>query len=226
MHLTSQLRNTLALAALGCLACAPGALAQITINFDVDANGVPINAPANFISTTPLRDLYASLGVHFSGPGLNDGGGAILNQEAGFGVNARSGTNFLAFNPSTSYTSGGVVSDPETLTFDTLMSKVSIFASPGGNTIGTFTLQAFDSSNLLVGTSTVTPDNETYGQLSITASDIRKVVLTNTGSEAFVYDDLTFQQGVSSVPEPGIYALLATSGLTGAGFLIRKRRRK
>ena len=53
-----------------------------------------VTAPADFNQTIRLTDAYAGVGVHFAGPGGLDGG-AILNQNGNFGVNALSGLNFL-----------------------------------------------------------------------------------------------------------------------------------
>ena len=51
--------------------------------------------PAGFFLVEPLRNEYA--GLRFSGPSALDGG-AILDQDGNFGIEARSGRNFLAFN--------------------------------------------------------------------------------------------------------------------------------
>ena len=55
--------------------------------------------PCAFNQTVALSNQYAGLGVIFAGPSGNDGG-AVLDQCGNFGINARSGTNFLAFNQS------------------------------------------------------------------------------------------------------------------------------
>ena len=77
-----------------------------------------LTAPCSFRDTTALRERYAASGVHFTGPEQNDGG-AILNMCGTFGVNARSGENFLAFNRySSGMLDGGMPADPETIEFD------------------------------------------------------------------------------------------------------------
>ncbi len=82
--------------------CAAG-----TINFDTDAYGNPISAPAIFFDTTALTTLYEPLGVTFSASGGSINGGAILNAlKSNFGVTALSGTNFLAFNPEGTLSTG------------------------------------------------------------------------------------------------------------------------
>ncbi len=92
----------------------PAEAGQVLISFDTDALGKALNAPSDFNDATALTNLYAPLGIHFSGPSTFDGG-AILNAGAvpsppeddnspggppqpDFGVFAHSGTNVLAFN--------------------------------------------------------------------------------------------------------------------------------
>ena len=93
-----------------------------TINFDSDPLGNAISAPSLFSAATPLTDLYTGQGVTFAAlnrttqaitrpkdgidtvqsvnviNAANTGMGAILNESANFGHNAKSGDNFLAFN--------------------------------------------------------------------------------------------------------------------------------
>jgi hypothetical protein len=45
--------------------------------------------------------------------GVDDGGGAVLNECSDFGVDAYSGDNFLAFDEASSYPGGGVPALPE-----------------------------------------------------------------------------------------------------------------
>ena len=44
----------------------------VTIDFDTDPYGNPIDAPRSFGSTPSLTTLYAPLGVTFAGPGGNE----------------------------------------------------------------------------------------------------------------------------------------------------------
>jgi len=182
-----------------------------TINFD-DASAV-----AFFASTTRLTDHYAPLGVHFQGPGGNDGG-AILNQDANFGVNALSGRNFLAFNRNAHMSDDGIPKDPEKIVFDTSVSEVSIYAA-GGWAVDTFTLQAYNASDVLLDTDSIA--TQSWGKLAVSsADDIKYVVLEERGGSYFVYDDLTVT--CAAVPVPGAI-LLGALGLSCAGWRLRRR---
>ena len=206
-----------------CCTAGPAAAQTTLITFDTDALGAPITAPSTFALTTALRETYAPLGVHFSGP-TPDGGGAILNQGAGFGVNARSGVNFLAFSEGATLQNGGVPRPPETISFDFLVSDVSLYVSGGGNS-ATFTLDAFGAGNTLVTSSTVSTTAGAYSLLGVSfASGIQRVVLSETSADrGYVADDLRFTQ---AIPEPCTGALAAAGLLPLAGAMVRKRRRR
>jgi hypothetical protein len=73
-------------------------------------------------------------------------------------------------------------------------------------------MQAYNAANVLVDSDTVTTQD--WAQLSVSGVGITKVVLTQTGDSAWVYDDLTY------VPEPSGLALL----LMGAALALRARR--
>ena len=189
----------------------------IFINFDTDASGNPIVAPGLFDQTTPLTELYAPLGVHFMGPAPGEGG-AILNAAAGgWRVPALSGDNILGFNNVTY----GL--QPETITFDTLMTSVSVFAADADNYVSsTFTLQAFSAGAQLLGSDSVNVAGPSsgYAELSVSSlSGISQVVLSESGGDAFELDNLS----ASPVPEPSTLILV---GLGGLGSLVAFRRRK
>lgn len=162
---------------------------QTVIDFDHDQSGASLSAPCLFVQTTPIREQYALLGVHFSGPDASSGG-AILDQCSNFGVSAASGTNFLAFNATATYTSVGTPASPETITFDSPVSAVSMLAS-GGFTSSPGQLTAFGmTNNLLAADSEILPQGS-YVTLQVSSgAGIRKVVLT--GPSLFVVDNLSF----------------------------------
>ena len=218
----------LTLAIFPCCGGVSGEVEAGFINFDVDSAVNPINAPIFFSQANHLTDLYAPLGVHFSGPGGNDGG-AILDQGSNFGVPALSGPNFLAFNRLSEavMADGGHPIDPETIRFDAPQQFVSIFAAPGvfdeaEGVSGTFRMDAFDSHGTLVGTSTLTSLGA-YVQLGVfSGSGISSVRLTETsGDILFVYDNLSF----NTIPEPASMTSLGIGTLMLAAFLTRRGRR-
>jgi hypothetical protein len=176
---------------------------------DFDGTG----APNAFINTTALRNAFAASGVNFAGPGGNDGG-AILNEGGNFGIGARSGTDFLAFNRLATMSDSGIPRDPETVIFDSPVSSVGIWAA-GGLVTGLFQLEAFDVADVFLGIAQIPAAGE-WQLLSLTAPNIKKVRLTElNGLTHFVYDDLNFEsEAVDQIPEPG------TLGLLLAGLLV------
>lgn len=204
-----------------------------TINFDFDALGNPLSAPNVFSQTTRLSEFYAPLGVHFSGPTPSEGG-AILDQAAGFGVNARSGSNFLAFNDTGAFASGFRAKGPETITFDRLMQSVSIFVAGGANPITGLpasinpTLEAFDADGLLVASYSTSVSGGLWGYLSVSWSAGIKSVRLADGA-VFVADDLAFTE-VPQVPEgntvPTPQTLWGGALLAGVCWGLRRISRK
>ena len=204
--------------ALGLISQSRSQAATTTINFDSDSGGSAIVAPNIFADTTRLTTLYAPLGVTFEGPGGNNGG-AILNQAGGFGIQARSGSNFLAFNTNSNaaLNDGGFPIPPETILFSSPVTFVSIYAGDDASQI--FTMEAFDSGGLSVASDSNTNVPGSYVQLSVSGADIKSVVIqgSSTGG-TYVFDDLTF----NTIPEPTTLAL-ATLAVLGIGGIRRRK---
>lgn len=198
----------------------PGNVGAIDIQIDFDN----VIAPVLFIETNPLRDEYATQGVHFRGLAENDGG-AILNPNlANFGVPAYSGQNVLAFNSLAKMANGGVPRQPEFILFDDLWKTVSIYVACTNGT-DKFLLSAYDSSGKIVFFDEEKVSNKDgWVNLSVEwALGIQKVELTRleSGSATFVADNLELTTRVSRVPEPGTLLLLGL-GFIGIGILRRK----
>ena len=170
-----------------------------TINFET-------GAPCCFGDTTPLTTLYSSLGVTFSG--VNGTGGSILDESGGFGILAKSGRDFLAFNGSGS----------EKVSFISPTSNFEVFVGDGSG--GTYTATAFNSSNVQIGSTTISLAGGVYGDLSLALSGISYVVFGGPG--VFVADDLSFT-AVAAVPEPSTWAMMIL-GFCGLGFLAYRKK--
>jgi len=157
-------------------------------------------APTSFMDTLALRDTYAGIGVHFDGPAPQNGG-AILNEGGNFGVDAFSGTDFLAFNDNLTLMDGGTPTDPQEILFDGLQASVSIYAAGGYGSGATFRMDAYDQSNQLVDSITV--GGQAWVLLVVAdPGGIARVMLTEiTNKNAFVYDDLEF----FAVPDQGCF---------------------
>jgi hypothetical protein len=203
-------------AALLLAAVSPARAGSVSINFDVNAGGQSIVAPATFDNGSPLGNLYAALGVHFSGP-TPETGGYILNDST-FTSKAHSGVNFLAFTAGLG---------PETITFDSLQAAASIYASSLSHAM-TFRLEAFDAGGALLDSQAISTSSPGYSQLGVASSaGIKKLVLTvlnNPGGNAYVFDDLVATSVGSSAPWIDLGSGLGsgtwgTPNLVGAGLL-------
>jgi len=89
-----------------------------------------VTAPCLFLDTAPL--LGPEQFVAFWAPSPN--WGAIVNQCGNWNINAHSPPNFLAFNTSAQYCSGGVPETPEPIFVGTSKSNVSLWISSGTTT--------------------------------------------------------------------------------------------
>jgi hypothetical protein len=233
-----------AFAAVGLCLAVPGLGRAGLITFDDHyvagiANTVSYNGLQN---ATQLTEAYAAEGVHFSGPNNGDGtlnGGAIVydaGDQYNLGVAPHSGNNVLAFNRNAQVGGGpyyywfpqspaGKATDPETITFDSTQSQVSIWAA-GGLQAHQFLIQGFDANNSLVDSQTATTQG--WSELTLSGGGIQSVVLTEIGhaGDSWVYDDLSFTPdgsagvagGASGAPEPGSLVLLSLGGFGLAGW--------
>lgn len=145
-------------------------------------------APCLFDDTQPLTDEYASVGVHFTGP-YAGAGGAILNQCGGFGIRARSGKEFLAFNVDLTYGK-----TPETITFDRPATRVAAFVANGDVGLATYHLVG-KLDGKVVARTVVTARTQAYTGIAVRAArGIDTVVFEATTSDGmFVLDDLSFR---------------------------------
>jgi hypothetical protein len=184
--------------------------ALVSISFDTTASGNPLVAPGTFDAGSPLTNAYSTLGVRFSGP-VVDVGGYILN-DGNFTTKARSGSNFLAFS--------GSSSGPETVTFTSPMSYVSIYGSCLSHSM-TFRMEAFNASWVSLGFVSVAASGAGYFPLSLSSNgDIKSVAISapTAGLNAWVLDDLV--ASTTAIPEPG--GAVAVGPVVG--LLLRRRR--
>jgi hypothetical protein len=157
--------------------------ARHTIPFD------PGTAPCTFSETAPLtHEYHGTMGVEFMGPGEGQGG-AILNQCGGFGVDARSGEEFLAFSTIT------YAIPPEHILFDNLQRTVTLYVANGfGGGTATFKLKALKDGQVVARKSITTAETGWLRMRVADGSGIDEVILNGTtGDGAFVVDDLKFR---------------------------------
>jgi hypothetical protein len=173
-------------------AAAVAALATL-IDFD------DLAQPCNFNLTTHLTSAYSAMGVLFVGPGGNDGG-AILDECSNFSVTGYSSPNFLAFNPTSSMSDGGIPRPPETIQFPGGATQVQALVGSGDPTLAGIlaTMIAYDTGGAVVDSSSVellpavTP-------LSV-SGDISYVEVDVGGPGAWVLDDLSFEPAPDCTP--------------------------
>ncbi len=164
--------------------------------------------PCAFSSTTALTNKYAAQGVTFSGPAARDGGG-ILDQCGGFGANAHSGTNFLAFNRGGSFSDGGTPTDPETITFDAPVSGVSMWVSGGGGATS-FRMLAYDAGGNNIASDSQSSPGGGWVEMSVAEAGIVRVVITEVGGDnAFMMDTLCWDQVLAPCLDLRVSKLIA-----------------
>ncbi len=183
---SSQLAR-LALLATPLALAATGFSQVVQIDFD------QFSAPCNFNGTVELTDEYLNRGVTFSGPALGTGG-CILDQCGNFGVNARSGVQFLAFNTSATSQSG-TPSGPESMRFEPAASTFSLWVS-GGVLPGDFRVDAFREGQN-IGSNTVQSLAGAYAELTFEGLfNFDEVTISSLGASTYwVFDDLSFELG-------------------------------
>ena len=181
-------------------------------------------APAGFDITVALTDAFAVFGVNFQGPQPGDGG-AILNQDSNFGIDAFSGTDFLAFNGAAALADGNLPVGPQTLSFDSPVGVASIWAfpslgfNPPADSSTEFLMEAFLGDNLVDSDLLIHPGTD-WMELSVSSlGGFDRVVLTEvSGTGFYIFDDLSF----TAVPEPSSLTVLVACSL----FQLRRRSRK
>ena len=188
----------------------PAAAATTVINFDDTA------APKSFEIQTPLTNQYAAYGVTFAA--LEGGlGTEVLDEASDFGVGARSGDNFLAFNIFT-----GLGAE---VTFATAISGFQIFAGNAAGYHGSYWAKAYNLGGDVVDSLSFqfSPGNQGgYTALNLSGAGITRVQFGSTNAN-WVADDLSFTVG-GAVPEPATWAMMITGfGLAGAALRRRPR---
>lgn len=156
-----------------------------------------------------LFDLQESLDTEYSSIGVNfSGGWEILDEQGGFGVSARSGEHFAAYNI------GVGITDTITMSFDNIINQASGFLGDGtqSNWVVTAWLNGNQASILNL---TNTAGN--YVEFDFNGLMFDRVTIQGSGRHA-VIDDISF--GVTQVPEPSTLAIFALSifGLTSRKF--------
>jgi PEP-CTERM motif len=162
-------------------------------------------APGLFIQTTPLTNFYASRGVTFEAFGQVPG--SILDQSSNFGINARSGVDFLAFN-------ANLGSSGERIRFASPLSAFSLYV--GSGQFNALSVRYFGLGDILLSSQSIalTPIGQ-YQQLSFNGplSYVEIAPITPT----WVADDLSFTFG--AVPEPATWAMMLVGfGLVGGAM--------
>jgi hypothetical protein len=152
--------------------------ARVTLTFETR------RTTCTFDNTEPLRDQYAEYGVHFRGSSPRRGG-AILHQCSGFGVEARHGDEFLAFNRAT------YAKAPERIHFDDRQQRVIVHAANGSGGQASFSLVGKRAGDVVAAVGAATTDS---GYLTLRLSVPRGIdtAVLRSSTKAFVVDDLTF----------------------------------
>jgi hypothetical protein len=154
-----------------------------------------------------LTTAYAGDGVTFSG-NAGTWGGIAHGDPGSWSVNGTNGPNFLGDNGANN---GATYTD--FINFATAQSSVSFDASrTNGSSAGqTLKVEAFDASNALLDTETLTLGAiNTWSTFDVNGADIATVELIGSanGFSPFGIDNLEF---TAAAPEPGYAVILAVS---------------
>lgn len=178
-----------------------------------------LTAPCLFGETNALREEYAALGVHFTGPAPLDGGG-VLNECGAFGVTGYSSPNFLAFYRTATFASGGLAAPPETIAFDTPIAYFEAKVGSNSSAGSTVTLTGYSTGGAVVatGSAVLAPEMQT---VVITATDMLTVVV-DTPAQVFVLDDVAFAGAPAAATVSALGARQPSSALApvGAGLVL------
>jgi hypothetical protein len=167
---------------------------------------------------SPVTNEYAGVGVLFDTGNAGTWGGLANGDPGNWGVDGTNGPQFLGNNNT----------GAESFSFATGESTVSFDASrTNGSAAGqTLTANAYDASNSLVATETLTlGDINTWSTFSLAGAGIVLVDLigSTNGFSPYGIDNLQFV-AVARVPEPGSMAIVLGTGLLAlAGVLCRSR---
>ncbi|QZY29518.1 hypothetical protein [Nocardioides coralli] len=148
----------------------------------------------SFSATKPLRDRYAA--AKFRGPAARDGG-AVLDECGSFGVDARTGDRFLAFNDEARTANDGRPVGPETITLPRRQKSVTVWVSQGGGALGDAAFRLVGKRNgRTVRTATVATSTAAWVQLQVKSSrgfDTVRIAATSEPDGVWLLDDLTMR---------------------------------
>ena len=145
-----------------------------------------VNAPCDFDDTTPLLGLE-QFAVFFA-PLPN--GGAILNECGNFGINPLTPPNFLAYNNTSGYPSGGVPRTPELIGVGQGKTTVSLWVSGGAMSGFPLAVVALGDDGVQeIVTTTTSPD---WVQITISGTGIQAIDLVGNPI-SLVVDDIEAQ---------------------------------
>ncbi|OQC03963.1 MAG: hypothetical protein BWX80_02638 [Candidatus Hydrogenedentes bacterium ADurb.Bin101] len=156
----------------------------VSTDCDIEINFDELSVWPNFSMTTRLTEAYDYWGIHFEGPGGNDGG-AVLSDST-WSISGHSSPNFLAFNASSELSDGGIPTGPETVLFDDPI--VFFEAAFGAGAGGDVTLRAYNAENYLITTVTKAV-GPAVQRLRVMGLGITKVTFSCTAN-AWVMDDI------------------------------------